>query len=115
MIRIVRARKIVFQSGSSSLFARRLSSSRSNENAIDDSESSNSRTEFFDVIVCGGGMVGTAIARALGKDSLFKNLKIALIESSPQKSIYQSPPLHSNRTCALSNSTITLLKGEKKF
>lgn len=45
-----------------------------------------------------------------GSDNLFKNLSIALIESSPQRGDYKMPPIHANRVCALSNKTIELLK-----
>lgn len=48
-------------------------------------ESSPSKHDYYDIVVCGGGMVGAAMALALGQDKLFKNLKIALIDSAPEK------------------------------
>lgn len=80
------------------------------------SEQTKSTTsDYYDVVICGGGMVGTAMARALGKDSIFKNLKIALIESSPKKNDYTKPEIHSNRVCALNDKTIDLLKSLDSF
>lgn len=70
----------------------------------------NTKTEYYDIVICGGGMVGTAMARALGKDNVFKNLKVALIESSPKKNDYVQPQIHSNRVCALNDKTIQLFK-----
>ena len=68
------------------------------------------KTDYFDIVICGGGMVGTAMARALGKDNVFKNLKVALIESSPKKNDYVQPQIHSNRVCAINDKTIQLFK-----
>ena len=72
--------------------------------------SSHKSNDYFDIVVCGGGMVGTAMAYALGKEEMFKNLKIALIESSAPKQNYSVAPIHSNRVCALSDKTVNLFK-----
>ena len=45
-----------------------------------------------------------------GKESAFKNLKIALIESSPRPNEFKLGDYHSNRVCALSDNTIKLFK-----
>lgn len=66
--------------------------------------------EFYDIVVCGGGMVGSAMAYALGRNDMFKNLKIALIESSPKGGDYTRPETPSNRTCALSPTTQDFFK-----
>ena len=50
-----------------------------------------------------------------GKDDMFKNLRIALIESSNQAGKYESPLMHSNRTCALSETTTDFFKCKSKF
>ena len=70
----------------------------------------NNKPEYYDIVICGGGMVGTAMARSLGTDNVFKNLKIALIESSSKKNEYLKPEIHSNRVCALNETTINLFK-----
>ena len=72
----------------------------------------NNKPEYYDIVICGGGMVGTAMARSLGTDNVFKNLKIALIESSSssKKNEYLKPEIHSNRVCALNETTINLFE-----
>jgi len=47
---------------------------------------------------------------ALGQENLLRNLKVALIESSPEKKDYKAPEIHSNRVCALSQKTIDFFK-----
>ena len=74
-----------------------------------------SKSDYYDIVICGGGMVGTAMARALAKDDVFKNLRIALIESSPKKNDYIQPQIHSNRVCALNDTTIQLFKCKCRF
>jgi hypothetical protein len=81
-----------------------------NENATA-SSSSIRANDYFDVVVCGGGMVGTAMAYALSREELFKNLRIALIESSGAKGAYKCSPIHNNRVCALGEKTINFFKG----
>lgn len=66
--------------------------------------------KFYDIIICGGGIVGNAMAVVLGQDNLFNNLKIALIDSFPKENSYLSPKIHANQVCALNNTTIDLLK-----
>jgi len=82
----------------------------------EDSQTSSSNTvkgsDFYDIVICGGGMVGSAMAYALGRDEIFRNLKIALIESSPKSGKYESPAFHSNRTCALSKTTTDFFKSK---
>ena len=73
-------------------------------------EESSKKNEYYDIVVCGGGMVGAAMTLALGQDNLFKNLKIAMIDTAPEKKDYKGPELHNFRVCALSKSTIELLK-----
>jgi ubiquinone biosynthesis monooxygenase Coq6 len=86
---------------------RNQSSSSSNETTIN----INNKPEYYDIVICGGGMVGTAMARSLGTDNVFKNLKIALIESSSsKKNEYLKSEIHSNRVCALNETTINLFK-----
>ena len=70
--------------------------------------------ENYDIVICGGGLVGTAMARALGKSSVFKDLKIALIDPTiKSNNEYVLPEIHANRVCALNHKTIELLKSIK--
>ncbi|XP_050353848.1 ubiquinone biosynthesis monooxygenase COQ6, mitochondrial [Nymphalis io] len=58
----------------------------------------------YDVIIAGGGMVGCTLACAIGKNSLLSNLKVLLLESSPDKK-FQLKSEYSNRVVALNQST----------
>ncbi|XP_021194293.3 ubiquinone biosynthesis monooxygenase COQ6, mitochondrial [Helicoverpa armigera] len=62
----------------------------------------------YDVIIAGGGMVGCSLACALAKDSLLSNLKVLLLEGSPNKS-FQLKPEYSNRVVALNQNTKALM------
>ena len=64
----------------------------------------------FDIVICGGGLSGAAMARSLGVDTTFRHLKIALIESSAKKNVYTKPNIHLSRVCALNHKTIELFK-----
>jgi hypothetical protein len=104
------------------LSTRRFESTNTATPATDkheNSQTSSSTTikggEFYDIVICGGGMVGSAMAYALGRDEIFRNLKIALIESSLKAGKYESPAFHSNRTCALSKTTTDFFKSKKFF
>ncbi|KAI8425113.1 hypothetical protein MSG28_006964 [Choristoneura fumiferana] len=66
----------------------------------------------YDVIIAGGGMVGCSLACALGKNSILSNLKILLLEGSPNKQFHLKPE-YSNRVVALSQKTKTLMKSLK--
>ena len=61
-----------------------------------------------DIVIAGGGMVGTAAAATIAKLAGLQNHKIVLLESSPRKEISLSPE-YSNRVAALSPSTVELL------
>lgn len=96
---------------------RRLESTSTSASQNENSETETVKpdAEFYDIVICGGGMVGSAMAYALGKDDMFKNLRIALIESSNQAGKYESPLMHSNRTCALSETTTDFFKSLGNF
>uniref|UniRef100_A0A2P2HZT8 Ubiquinone biosynthesis monooxygenase COQ6, mitochondrial n=1 Tax=Hirondellea gigas TaxID=1518452 RepID=A0A2P2HZT8_9CRUS len=71
--------------------------------------------EHYDVVVAGGGMVGFALACALGQSSRLSELRILLLESSKQKpalpgfpTSWQSTP-YSNRVSAIANHSVALL------
>lgn len=61
-----------------------------------------------DIVVAGGGMIGTAAATALAKLAGLQQHKIILLESAPRKEIQLSDD-YSNRVSALSPATKHLL------
>uniref|UniRef100_A0A8B9I4Y3 Ubiquinone biosynthesis monooxygenase COQ6, mitochondrial n=1 Tax=Anser brachyrhynchus TaxID=132585 RepID=A0A8B9I4Y3_9AVES len=64
---------------------------------------------LYDVVVSGGGMVGSAMAAALGHDIHFHDKKIALLEAGPRKEYGQLPERFSNRVSSISPGSATLL------
>ncbi|XP_078452405.1 ubiquinone biosynthesis monooxygenase COQ6, mitochondrial isoform X1 [Lampetra fluviatilis] len=64
---------------------------------------------YYDVVVSGGGMVGTALACALGTDPVLSDKRILLLEAGKPKQFGTLPPTYSNRVSALSPGSITLL------
>merc|ERR1719193_3019385 len=65
-------------------------------------------TTSADIVVSGGGMVGTAAAATIAKLAGMQNKKMVLLESSPLKK-YSLPQVPSNRVAALSPATVSLL------
>lgn len=66
--------------------------------------------KIYDAVICGGGMVGNAAAAAFGKNDIFENLNILLIESQSYKPATKVPNVFSNRVSAISPGSIELLK-----
>ncbi|KYB26591.1 Putative ubiquinone biosynthesis monooxygenase COQ6-like Protein [Tribolium castaneum] len=64
--------------------------------------------KHYDVIVAGGGMVGTTLACTLGKNPKLAQKKILLLEGSKQSS-WKLPEAYSNRVSALNAATFELL------
>ncbi|KAK3092587.1 hypothetical protein FSP39_004671 [Pinctada imbricata] len=64
--------------------------------------------ETADIVISGGGMVGTAMACALGNEPHLADKRIVLLESAPKKE-FTLPENYSNRTCTVSPSTVNLL------
>ncbi|XP_005409467.1 PREDICTED: ubiquinone biosynthesis monooxygenase COQ6, mitochondrial [Chinchilla lanigera] len=71
--------------------------------------SGNSADTVYDVVVSGGGMVGAAMACALGHDIHFHDKKILLLEAGPKKVLEKLPDTYSNRVSAVSPGSATLL------
>ncbi|NXI48975.1 COQ6 monooxygenase, partial [Chloroceryle aenea] len=64
---------------------------------------------LYDVVVSGGGMVGSAMAAVLGYDIHFHDKKIALLEAGPRKEYDHVPDSYSNRVSSISPGSATLL------
>ncbi|XP_034100732.1 ubiquinone biosynthesis monooxygenase COQ6, mitochondrial [Drosophila albomicans] len=66
--------------------------------------------EHYDIIIGGGGMVGTTLAAALSKNRTLADKKVLLLEAAPEfKGFSASAPFH-NRVSAISQSSIELFK-----
>lgn len=65
--------------------------------------------KHYDIIIVGGGMVGTALACALGKTSRLQDKSILLLEAAPG---FKKPSVeqYSNRVSAISKGTYRLIK-----
>ncbi len=72
--------------------------------------------DFYDIIIAGGGLVGTALAVSLGTSGRLSNKRILLLESAPK--FWTKPPEagkdqngvnYSNRVVALSPGSKALL------
>ncbi|KAM9067373.1 ubiquinone biosynthesis monooxygenase COQ6, mitochondrial [Sarcophilus harrisii] len=63
----------------------------------------------YDVVVAGGGMVGTAMACALGHNIHFRDKKILLLEAGPNKVATKLPETYSNRVSSITPGSATLL------
>ncbi|XP_062973926.1 ubiquinone biosynthesis monooxygenase COQ6, mitochondrial isoform X1 [Elgaria multicarinata webbii] len=70
---------------------------------------SNGSTAVYDVVVSGGGMVGTAMAAALGHDVHLSDKKVLLLEAGSKKVSNQLPKNYSNRVSAITPGSATLL------
>ncbi|NXU55695.1 COQ6 monooxygenase, partial [Turnix velox] len=64
---------------------------------------------LYDVLVSGGGMVGSAMAAVLGHNIHFHDKKIALLEAGPRKEYDGVPDSYSNRVSSISPGSATLL------
>nr|XP_033807879.1 ubiquinone biosynthesis monooxygenase COQ6, mitochondrial isoform X4 [Geotrypetes seraphini] len=70
---------------------------------------SSSGRDLYDVVISGGGLVGTAMACALGYDPHFSNMRILLLEAGHRKVIDRLPEGYSNRVSAITPGSTTLL------
>ncbi|XP_041943118.1 ubiquinone biosynthesis monooxygenase COQ6, mitochondrial [Alosa sapidissima] len=74
-------------------------------------ESSSAREEVYDIIISGGGMVGTAMACSLGMDANLEGKKILLLEAGHKKEMDKPPETYSTRVSSISPGSATLLSG----
>lgn len=64
--------------------------------------SDSSGKSYYDIVISGGGMIGSTMALALGKNPMFKDYKIALVEASPKKPFeITDSSQYSNRVSAI--------------
>ncbi|XP_017768546.1 PREDICTED: ubiquinone biosynthesis monooxygenase COQ6, mitochondrial [Nicrophorus vespilloides] len=66
---------------------------------------SNAGDNHFDIIIAGGGMVGTSLATALGKNSRLSSKRILLLEGAKEFSWTLQEGKYSNRVVALNPNT----------
>ncbi|XP_056152128.1 ubiquinone biosynthesis monooxygenase COQ6, mitochondrial [Lampris incognitus] len=67
--------------------------------------------EVYDVIISGGGMVGSAMACSLGMDPNLVGKKILLLEAGNKKVMDKVPDTYSTRVSSISPGSATLLSG----
>jgi len=77
------------------------------------STDSTSSSDHYDVIICGGGMIGSAMACGLGSSTYMKGKRILLLDAGGKvdTGIVDNPSeIHSNRVCAISPGSVEFLK-----
>lgn len=84
---------------------RKCSSARQQEQEKGESETQ----DLYDVVISGGGMVGTAMACSLANDPNLSGKRILLLEAGNKKSDGKLPDLHSNRVSALTPGSAAFL------
>lgn len=67
--------------------------------------------EVYDVVISGGGMVGSAMACSLGMDPNLADKKILLLEAGHKKVMDKVPDTYSTRVSSISPGSATLLAG----
>ncbi|CAI9567203.1 unnamed protein product [Staurois parvus] len=68
-----------------------------------------STSSLYDVVISGGGMVGTAMACALGSNPHLRHKKILLLEAGHRKVYDHLPEQFSNRVSSITPGSATLL------
>nr|XP_046268622.1 ubiquinone biosynthesis monooxygenase COQ6, mitochondrial isoform X1 [Scatophagus argus] len=67
------------------------------------------KNDVYDVIISGGGMVGSAMACSLGMDPNLEGKKILLLEAGHKKVMDKVPDTYSTRVSSISPGSATLL------
>ncbi|KHJ86206.1 ubiquinone biosynthesis hydroxylase, UbiH/UbiF/VisC/COQ6 family [Oesophagostomum dentatum] len=70
-----------------------------------------STSQYYDAVIVGGGMVGNAMACALGQNPSFSSKRILVLEAGKTQSLPKTPPqFHSNRVSAVGPASINMFK-----
>ncbi|XP_010787410.1 ubiquinone biosynthesis monooxygenase COQ6, mitochondrial [Notothenia coriiceps] len=69
------------------------------------------KNEVYDVIISGGGMIGSAMACSLGMDPNLEGKKILLLEAGNKKVMDKVPDTYSTRVSSISPGSASLLTG----
>ncbi|CAD6198025.1 unnamed protein product [Caenorhabditis auriculariae] len=68
-------------------------------------------SNYYDAVIVGGGLVGNAMACALGSNKQMSSKKILLLESNKESHLSEIPqPTYSNRVSAVSPRSVELFK-----
>uniref|UniRef100_A0A0N4ZTN3 Ubiquinone biosynthesis monooxygenase COQ6, mitochondrial n=1 Tax=Parastrongyloides trichosuri TaxID=131310 RepID=A0A0N4ZTN3_PARTI len=67
-------------------------------------------SKLYDVVIVGGGMVGNAMAAALGTSKRMANSKILLLEAGKTQQLLKKTEIYSNRVSAVSPASVDLFK-----
>ncbi|EDW75998.1 uncharacterized protein Dwil_GK14906 [Drosophila willistoni] len=68
------------------------------------------RSEHFDIIIGGGGLVGTTLAAALAKNATFATKRVLLLEGAPEFKGFNASGPYQNRVSAINKNSIELFK-----
>uniref|UniRef100_A0A669C2X8 Ubiquinone biosynthesis monooxygenase COQ6, mitochondrial n=1 Tax=Oreochromis niloticus TaxID=8128 RepID=A0A669C2X8_ORENI len=71
--------------------------------------------DVYDIIISGGGMVGSAMACSLGLDPNLEGKKILLLEAGNKKVMDKVPDTYSTRVSSISPGSATLLSGTDRL
>lgn len=71
-----------------------------------------SSSKLYDVVVVGGGMVGNAMAAALGSSPVMKESNILLLEAGKTQKLSKPSEVFSNRVSAVSPASTNLFKSK---
>ncbi|EGG14319.1 monooxygenase [Cavenderia fasciculata] len=69
---------------------------------------SSEQVEKYDIVIVGGGLVGSSMACALGSSDYTKHLKVCLVESAPIQPLHPLTVEHDIRTLSFNNTSVAL-------